>query len=312
MATYVLPNTTAAGGRITVQGNSLAEAQQAAAQQTGVTIQQQQAGKTFGADTFQAGTTDGGGGGGAPPVVGGNGAATDALLRALASGNKAAADEAIREYNATHQLDQARFDEGIRQYNQNFGITQAGITGMYNGQPTMAMQQQQFQQALDAAGLTGMYQGAPTLASKQLGLDTLKVASGLQANPFLQSAFLYGAGQNGLSSVMQAASGQGGVLPSFQAPQTGSAAYSATLPWLTAQSMPGSYTQQQTADWMGNLPTPGQTNWTALAQAPTATSDLVVQGLAQKWGLDESTVRQIGQKTMPQFQAPTLAGSTRI
>jgi hypothetical protein len=49
----------------------------------------------------------------------------------------------------------------------NIAAQQAGLTGMYQGSPTLAAQQQQFAQGIAAGGLTGTYQGAPTLAAQQ-------------------------------------------------------------------------------------------------------------------------------------------------
>ena len=72
------------------------------------------------------------------------------LLGAAASGNKDAINEAIREFNQTFGLDQKKFDDDIRRFNENLAISQAGLTGTYQGQPTQAGQLQQ-------ANLTGYY-----------------------------------------------------------------------------------------------------------------------------------------------------------
>lgn len=64
-----------------------------------------------------------------------------------------------------------------QQFNQ--GIAQAGLTGQYNGSPTMAAQNQQFNQGVTAAGLTGQYNGQTTLdAQKQMATLTGYMSDG--------------------------------------------------------------------------------------------------------------------------------------
>jgi hypothetical protein len=79
------------------------------------------------------------------------------LLGAAASGNKDAINEAIREFNSTFGLDQQKFQDSIRQFNENLAITQAGLTGTYQGQQTQQAQLQAYNEAVGAAGLTGYY-----------------------------------------------------------------------------------------------------------------------------------------------------------
>lgn len=176
---------------------------------------------------------------GAGTITGASGAAIDAYLQALATGNQAAAQEAIRQFNAGFGLDVNKFNEAIREYNQAFNISEAGLTGTYNGQPTLAAQQQAFTQALSAAGVTGIYQGQPTLAAQQQafsqGLSALTEAVNVQANPFKQAQVLSGEGALGFTPAMAAAAGVGSPLASFQAP-SGSAADTATLGWLASQT----------------------------------------------------------------------------
>jgi hypothetical protein len=284
--------------------------------------------RTTGGSVSPSGTSfSGGGAGGA--ATGGSGAAggsgalgqqIQGLLGALASGNAAAAAEAARQFDKTFGLDQAKFTEAIRQYNQNFGLSEAALTGTYNGQPTLAAQQQQFQQALDAAGVTGMYNGQPTLAAKNLGLSALSLAVQQQANPFRQAEALYGMQQQGLTPLLRAAAGLAGPLPSFQAPAL-SAADTRSLSFLAnggfgtpsgeSGAMP-SYIQDQANSYLNNLPSPNKTNWTNLSFATPGAQDLVVKGLAQKYGLQEADIQSIAKATLPAFQAPSLSGSTRF
>lgn len=79
------------------------------------------------------------------------------LLSAAASGNKAAIDEAIREFNKTFGLDQDKFNDDIRRFNENLAISQAGLTGQYQGQQTQQAQRQAADIGAQTAGLTGYY-----------------------------------------------------------------------------------------------------------------------------------------------------------
>ena len=68
-------------------------------------------------------------------------------------------------------LSQQQFAEAQQEFVKNFGVQEAGVTGTYNGAPTLAAQGQQFNQGVAAAGLTGFYGGAPTLQGRQQALD---------------------------------------------------------------------------------------------------------------------------------------------
>ena len=59
------------------------------------------------------------------------------------------------------------FDYQKEQDAKNFAISEAGLTGTYNGQPTTTEQQRQFANAITAAGMTGTYNGQPTTAEQQ-------------------------------------------------------------------------------------------------------------------------------------------------
>lgn len=91
------------------------------------------------------------------------GGGVTAILQALKNGDQRAFDEAVRQFNANFGLNLDKFHEDIRQYNQNFGITQAGVTGTYQGSQTQQAQQQAFNQAQAIAGMTGYWNapGAP-------------------------------------------------------------------------------------------------------------------------------------------------------
>jgi hypothetical protein len=155
MPTYTLPNTQT-GGSQTVTAGSLDAAKQSA-QAAGTWSP---AAGTYGANSIVGGGgAAGGGGGGGGGSAQQLGAGIDALLAARASGDQRSLDETIREFNATFGLDQDKFREAIRQFNEGLQISQAGLTGTYQGQPT--------QQALaQLAGFRGFYGGQPTMAEQ--------------------------------------------------------------------------------------------------------------------------------------------------
>lgn len=112
-------------------------------------------------------------------------------------------------------------------------IQEAGLTGTYNGAPTMAAQQQKFAQDTSVAALLGTYNGQPTLAAQQqqaniTGYDAqgrptlarqgqeqqtaqqyLSLIGGLRgpADPFQYLRTLQGTPQ-GIKSVVDAAAGR--------------------------------------------------------------------------------------------------------
>ena len=119
-------------------------------------------------------------------------AAKDALQRDLAN---VQAQGAFAQQQGELALQQQAIQNQIEQqrYLDSLAIQRAGLTGMYQGQPTMAMQNQMYNQMvtnrayelqlagfdadqayqqaqleLQQAGLTGMYQGQPTLAGQQM------------------------------------------------------------------------------------------------------------------------------------------------
>lgn len=228
-------------------------------------------------------------------LTGASGGGIDAYLQAIASGNVAAANEAIRQFGITSGLDRDKFNQAVSQYNQDHGL---------------AVSLQAANIAAQQAGLAGMFNGQPTEAARQFnmtqGLAGLSLAASLNANPFRQAEALYGLNQGGYSPLMQAVAGKA-PLPAFQAPSL-SAADTRSLGFLANQGGPGSYTQDQSQQWLNGLPAPHQIDWNALGRATPSAQNLVVSGLSQKWGLDPNDIRAIGQATLPAFQAPTLSG----
>jgi len=76
-------------------------------------------------------------------------------VAALNSSDLKAFNEQVREWDKIFQFNTDQFNEGIRQYNQGFGVTQAGVTGSYQGDPTLQALNQQ-------ANFTGYYQPTGT------------------------------------------------------------------------------------------------------------------------------------------------------
>src|SRR5215471_8068482 len=145
MPDYTLPNIVT-GGSITVSGNSLADAQQKAADQTGVTLEQQQGGGTYGANT--GGGVGGGGGGGGGYGPGGFD------LGALAGAFNAAGTMSQKELDERKR----KFDEDLafrRQQMEQLQIPQVVINQQlaqlqqdeFNFESQMARQQSSLQQA---------------------------------------------------------------------------------------------------------------------------------------------------------------------
>ena len=69
-----------------------------------------------------------------------------------------AMEKAQQAWSQTFQERQQTFSEGV---------TEAGLTGTYEGQQTQQAQQQQFAQGVTAAGLLGTYEGQQTLPAQQ-------------------------------------------------------------------------------------------------------------------------------------------------
>jgi hypothetical protein len=167
MPTFTLPDPSGSGF-INASGNTLQEAEQTAATARGMASW---TGGSYGADSSPTGTQQAGSGGGAGGGTPGGVAQTvtqqsgqqlaagiNSLLGAIASGNKQAFDEQVREFDATFGLNKDQFNQNVSEYNQNLAVTQAGLTGQYNGQQTQQAQLQAYNEAIGAAGLTGYYQ----------------------------------------------------------------------------------------------------------------------------------------------------------
>jgi hypothetical protein len=114
----------------------------------------------------------------------------------LNSSDLKAFNEQVREWDKIFGFNTEQYQEGVRQYNQNFGVTQAGLTGTYQGAPT--------QQALNQyANFLGTYQGAPTLQAQLQAANLLGTYQGQQTQAAQLQAFNEAVAAAGLTGQYQ-------------------------------------------------------------------------------------------------------------
>jgi hypothetical protein len=238
-------------------------------------------------------------------------AAIQNMSNAVASGNREAMQRAMYEFDQTFGLQREQFAEGIRQFNQNFGVTQAGVTGTYNGAPTLpaltSYATQFGQWGVPTAGQATLAAQQQTYA-QQLGL--INQAASLQANPFRQQQVI---GQMG--NLL----GGGGVA-GFSAPNTVQGV------GVAGGNMQGGmgYLRQMIDDIrdpsanaasmnqvLQGIPTPNKLNSVEFLRAAPSTQSMVLQGMQEKYGLDPGDALKQIQNTLPQFTAPTAMGGVR-
>jgi hypothetical protein len=127
-------------------------------------------------------------------------AANDPAARAIQQGTQMlnssdlkAFNEQVREWDKIFGFNTEQWQEGVRQYNQNFGVTQAGLTGTYQGAPT--------QQALNqAANFLGTYQGQQTQQAQNQAANLTGVYSPYAPGNYVSdpaSGAVYAVGPNG-------------------------------------------------------------------------------------------------------------------
>lgn len=271
--------------------------------------------------------------------------AINQAVAALNSSDLKAFNEQVREWDKIFGFNTEQFVEGIRRYNQDFGVTQAGVTGTYQGAPTLQALNQaanflgtyQGQPTLQAqnqaANFLGTYQGAPTLqaqlqAAQLLGtyqgqqtlqaqqqyfgenLQTAQLAASLQANPFRQ--------QQVLGQAQRILAGQPSA--SFAAPNV--VAGVGTAGGNTQGGMgylqqivddiknPGA--NQTTADqFLANTPTPNKIDSASFLRSAPSTQNIVLQAMNEKYGIDPNDALTQIKNTLPQFTAPSIVGQVR-
>jgi hypothetical protein len=236
------------------------------------------------------------------------GSAIDRLYEAIISGNAARIAEEVRQFNLTFGLDTKKFEEDVRQFNQTFGITQAGLTGTYEGQPTLP--------ALTSYATQFGQWGVPTAGQATLAaqnqaytqqMGAINAAAALQANPFRQQQVIGQLG--GLFG--------GGAVAGFQAPNVvpgvgtaggntrGGMGY---LQQLIEDIRDPSANTASMNSILDATPTPNKLNSVDFMRAAPSTQSMVLQAMQEKYGLDPGdAVKQI-QNTLPQFQAPSTMG----
>ena len=238
----------------------------------------------------------------------------NSLVGAIASGNKQAFDEAVRQFNLEFGLDKDKFTESVSQFNRNFGIAESGVTGQYQGAQTQQAQLQQANIAAQAAGLTGMFQGTPTmqLQAQQFGqgLSAATLASQLQANPFRQ--------QQAIGQMGRLLGGQG--VARFSAPNTVAGVGAAGgntqgglgyLSQMIDDIKDPNANQHSMDQVMQGIPTPAKLNSVEFFKAAPSTQNMVLQGMQEKYGLDPGDALAQIKNTLPGFQAPQTFGTVR-
>jgi|SRR5262245_2732683 len=252
----------------------------------------------------------------------------NSLLGAIASGNKEAFNEAVRQFNVTFGLDQQKFAEATRQFNENFGISQAGVTGTYQGAPTLQAQLQAAniaaQRAQTAQNWANIYGYTPqfdvngnpvtvpgqTLQAQQQAyaqqMGAIQAAAAAQTNPFRQAEIT---GQLGRLL-------QGSGVAGFQAP--GGTSQTDFSGMGNLQRMiddirggPGAINSQTVQQSLNMIPTPNKVNSQDFFRSDPNTQNLLLSGMQQKYGLDPSTSLQQIRNTLPSFTAPSTFGSVR-
>jgi len=214
--------------------------------------------------------------------------AINQAVAALNSSDLKAFNEQVREWDKIFGFNTEQFQEGVRQYNQNFGVTQAGLTGVYQGAPTLQAQNQYFNQQLATANL----------------------AAGLQANPFRQQQVL------GQAQRLLAGQPTAGFQAPNMVPGVGTAGGNTQGGLGYLQQMvddiknPGA--NQTSADqFIASTPTPNKLDSTSFLRSAPSTQNIVLQAMQEKYGIDPKDALTQIQNTLPQFQAPSIVGQVR-
>jgi hypothetical protein len=235
--------------------------------------------------------------------------AINQAVAALNSSDLKAFNEQVREWDKIFGFNTEQFQEGIRQYNQNFGITQAGVTGTYQGAPTL----QGLNQYANFLGTYGP--GGPQTLQAQnqyfnQNLATASLAASLQANPFRQ--------QQVLGQANRILAGQPAA--SFAAPNTvagvgtaggntqGGMGYLQQI----VDDIKNPTPNQTTADqFLANTPTPNKIDSASFLRSAPSTQNIVLQAMQEKYGIDPNDAMTQIKNTLPQFQAPTIVGQIK-
>lgn len=235
--------------------------------------------------------------------------AINQAVAALNSSDLKAFNEQVREWDKIFGFNTEQFQEGIRQYNQNFGITQAGVTGTYQGAPTL-QGLNQYANFLGTYGAGGpqTLQAQNQIFNQQLATATL--AAQLQANPFRQ--------QQVLGQAQRILGGQPAT--SFSAPNTVAGVGTAGgntqggLGYLQqiAEDIRNPTANQTTANqFLAATPTPNKIDSASFLRSAPSTQSIVLQAMQEKYGIDPNDALTQIKNTLPQFQAPTVVGQIK-
>ncbi len=241
----------------------------------------------------------------APAMPSGADAYSRAINQAVAALNSSdlkAFNEQVREWDKTFGFNVDQWNEGIRQYNQNLGIAQAGLTGTYQGAPTLGGLNQY-------ANFLGTYGpgGAQTLQAQNQAFNqqiaAINAAAAAQTNPFRQAEIT---GQLG-----RLLSGSG--VAGFQAP--GGTSQTDFSGMGNLQRMiddirggPGAINSQTVQQSLNMIPTPNKLNSQDFFRSDPNTQNLLLTGMQQKYGIDPATSLQQIRNTLPSFTAPSTFG----
>lgn len=262
------------------------------------------------------------------------GSAIDQMLKAIADGNKQAFEETVRQWNLVFGLDTKKFEDDVRRFNENLAISQAGLTGTYQGAPTQQAIAQNEAIAQARAGLTGYYQqpgqmvtadmvpgpngtlvprsvGQPTMALQQQQyaqqMGAIEAAAKLQANPFRQAQVI---GQLGNLLRGQAVAG-------FQAPgqaqgQTDFSGMGNMQRLIDdIRGGAGAINSQSTQSVLDAIPTPNKVNSVQFMRSSPLTQNIILQGIQEKYGMSPDDALAQIKNTLPSFQSPTTFGSVK-
>jgi len=234
------------------------------------------------------------------------------------------------DWNAAMQKWVNDSNKQITAWYQQQGLPVPGQPGA--PQETLQAQNQYFTQAADLANQFGQYYapnmpgvagvagtnmpnvGQQTLAAQNQyftqNLDVAQLAASLQANPFRQ--------QQVLGQAQRILAGQ--PTAGFQAPNTvqgvgtaggnqyGGMGYLQQM----VDDIKNPTPNQTTADqFIANTPTPNKIDSTSFLRAAPSTQNILLQAMQEKYGIDPKDAMTQIQNTLPQFQAPTFAGTVK-
>ena len=234
--------------------------------------------------------------------------ANQAMQQAYTEWTMATGDEKLAMEKA-QQVWQNTFNQRQQEFNE--GVTQAGLTGQYQGAPTVTEQQRQWQNAYNAGQLLGSYEGQDTLAKQQLeqqgALSLLQLQSQLQGpRSWAKYWQLNQATPQGLQDALGALAGRYNLAGSAGQGTPGAATLESRVADLTSNA------QDQAAGTpvSGSLTAPNQfalRNWSAMS--PSQQQGVV--GLYEGAGYDPDDFLKQLANAAPRYSGPA-GGTVRL